>query len=274
MKEKNRIITELLLQKYSLDVSKYDEAFLNKSLEKRIVKTQCSTEEMYYRFLEQNEKEGALFLDSLFISYSEFFRNPLTFSVLEKIIIPSILLKKENAKRKEIRIWSAACALGQETYSLAILLKEFTYSDGEKINFRIFATDQSEWHVHEAQKGSFTENSVTKLNLKQLNQWFDKQGEVYCVKQELKESIDFSTFDLFNKQFSCPPSSIFGDFDMVICANLLFYYKAEYRLKILEKTGNSLAAGGYLITGETERDILKETDYREVFPLSAIFRRK
>jgi chemotaxis methyl-accepting protein methylase len=110
--------------------------------------------------------------------------------------------------------------------------------------------------------------------LKRVNQWFTKKSDTYSVKQELKKNIDFSVFDLFSGQFSSPPASIFGEFDIVVCANLLFYYKDEFRQAILEKTGNCMATGGYLVTGETERQILTDHNYTETFPQSAIFTRK
>jgi chemotaxis methyl-accepting protein methylase len=81
-------------------------------------------------------------------------------------------------------------------------------------------------------------------------------------------------FDLFSEQLSCPPASIFGDFDLMVCANLLFYYKNEDRKIILKKAGKCLAKGGFIITGETERDILIRHNYHEVFPQSAIFQIK
>ncbi len=107
--------------------------------------------------------------------------------------------------------------------------------------------------------------------MKRVSKWFTKLGDSYLVNDELKENIEFSVFDLFNERYSCPPTSIFGDFDIIVCANLLFYYKPEYRKKIIKKTSNSLSKNGYLITGETERDILMQTGFREVYPQTAIF---
>lgn len=272
MKESNRAVTDLLIRTQGVDISKYEDSFLEKSLQKRIAETHCGSQEAYCNLLEENNQESTKFLESLHNSYSEFFRNPLTFSVLEKIVIPSIVRKKADSKRNEIRIWSAACAGGQETYSLAMLLKEFKNSNGETINFRIFATDQSELQVSEARKGQYSPAALNNISLKRVNQWFIKQGDTYTVRQELKENIDFSVFDLFGKEFSCPPTSIFGDFDLVVCANLLFYYKPEFQKRILEKAGNCLKKGGSLITGETEREILMQHNFQEVFPQSAIFR--
>lgn len=270
MNETNNHISKLL-QSQGIDVSKYEVSFLNKSLQKRMTETHCMTDREYYAFLEQNNEERTLFFDSLHNSYTEFFRNPLTFSVLERIILPSLQFKKKNTKNKEIRIWSAACAAGQEAYSLAMLLEELKDLKGEKINYRIFATDQCESQVNEAQKGIYSAAALNNLNMKRVNQWFTKQDETYTLKPELKDHIDFSEFDLFSEHLSAPPASIFGDFDLIICANLLFYYKPEYQKIIVEKVGNCLANNGYLVAGETERDILMKHNYQEAFPQSGIF---
>lgn len=271
MSENNNNISEFLLQSHDVDISKYDEKFLEKSVLRRMTETYCTTEEAYLRYLQQSFVEGELFVHSLQISYTEFFRNSLTFSVLEKIVFPALLAKKSMSKNKEIRIWSTACASGQETYSLAMLLKELTKGVEDKINFRIFATDQSESQINEAKNGKYYKSALSNLSLKRMNDWFIKEGDAYCVKPELKENIDFSVFDLFNVDHSSPPNSIFGDFDIAICANLLFYYKPKFRTQIIKKITGCLSNDGFLMTGETERDILIKLGFSEIIPQSAIF---
>lgn len=273
MTELKMKMTELLFQSHGIDISKYDDDFIEKSIIRRIQHNNCTTEKDYLSFFSENKMEGALFLDSLFISYSEFFRNSLTFAVLENIVLPGILLKNSNNKKKEIRIWSAACAAGQEAYSLAMLLNEHKSAEGRMINFRIFATDYSDAQVMQAQQGQFQSVALNNLNLKRVTQWFKKRGESYIVKTELKERIDFSVFDLSCEDHSCPPNSIYGDFDIVLCANLLFYYNAEFRKKIMDKARHCLAKGGYVITGETEREIMLRYNFEEVYPHSCIFRK-
>ena len=94
MNEILKSITHHYIQIHGIDISKYDETFLNKSLMRRMKETLFKSESTYYSYLEQSHSESDLFLNSLQISYTEFFRNTMTFSVLEKIIIPSIILKK------------------------------------------------------------------------------------------------------------------------------------------------------------------------------------
>ncbi len=255
----------------SADIHIYDDSFLVRSFNRRARDNECLTAGAYVEFMQQHPGEAGLFLDSLFISYSEFFRNALTFSVLERIVIPSLLFQAGGARKKEIRIWSAACAAGQESYSLAMLMEEAKYGHKGKFSYRIFATDQSEALVQKAGIGEYAPEALGNLSLKRVGRWFVNEGSTYTVAEELKKNMDFSVFDLFSDQYSSPPASIFGDFDLVVCANLLFYYKQEYREMILQKAGSSLAGGGYVVSGETERDILLKYDYREAFPQSAIF---
>lgn len=268
--ELNKYPIELLMRTTGYDVSKYDDSFLLSTLQKRIFETNSKSMENYFVFLEQNSLERAELIESLRISYSEFFRNSLTFAVLERIIVPSIVMKRDKTKHKDVRIWSVACAGGQEAYSLAILLEEI--SNGDKAQgYRIFATDQSETQIHDAVNGQFPSASLNNVSLKRLKERFTKHNDMYAIKPELKENMAFSVFDLFSEKMTCPPESIYGDFDLIFCANLLFYYKDDYRKSILHKMRNSLAVGGYLITGEVERDILLRYKYREVYPYSAIF---
>ena len=134
--------------------------------------------------------------------------------------------------------------------------------------------DQNEMKLNEAQRGSYPISTLNNVSINRLNKAFIKQGESYSINQNLKDHIEFSVFDLINEKLSSPPESIFGDFDIVVCANLLFYYKEEFRKIILQKTGNSLTNGGYLITGEAEREIVLKDNYREVFLQSGIFQIK
>ncbi|MEI7504649.1 MAG: CheR family methyltransferase, partial [Paludibacter sp.] len=94
------------------------------------------------------------------------------------------------------------------------------------------------------------------------------------IKPELMENIDFSVFDLLDNTSSSPATSIFGDFDIVICSNLLFYFNPESRKLIIDKVTNSISNDGYLVTGEAERAILLNHSFTEIFPQSGIFQRK
>jgi chemotaxis protein methyltransferase CheR len=153
---------------------------------------------------------------------------------------------------------------------MAMLMSEMSQMNGP-FKFRVFATDRFEPFVKAAAEGKFTEKELGGLNLKRIEKYFLKKGEYYFIIPEIKKEIDFSVFDLFRKNLNCPTASIFGDFDIVICANLLFYYKLEFQRTILEKAVKCLAAGGIVIAGESEREILLQNNFKELFDNSSIF---
>ena len=70
------------------------------------------------------------------------------------------------------------------------------------------------------------------------------------------DRVEFTVYDLLDEKTVCPPESIFGDFDLVYCSNVLLYYRPEVQALILGKVRRCLAPGGYLITDETEGRIV------------------
>jgi len=257
-----------------LDISMYKDSFLEKTIRNRKDETFCQTGEEYYSYLINNTDEPLVLLHHFGNSYSEFFRNPLTFAYLEQAVLPLLIEKKKAGKEKEIRIWSAACASGQEAYSLAILCDELIENTSADITCRIFATDINPDEISNAQQGIYQSGVLNKVTLNRIQTYFTGRGENYIISPKIKDYIDFSVFDLLSERVACPSASIYGNFDLVFCSNLLFYYKPEYRQRILDKTDHCLSPGGYLVTGETEREIVKQNNYREIFPNSAIFQRK
>lgn len=273
MKEEIQQLCDVVFNAVGLDISGYDEIFLTKTIQARMDARACNSLIAYGEHLQTFPKELRELIKSLNISYSAFFRNPLTFAVLEQLVLPHLVSKKQNAKEREIRIWSAACGEGQEPFSLVIQIDEFHRCSKTDIKFRIFATDADKEALRSAQKGSYQKGQLGNLSLNRVQSCFSHKGDAYTVLPRLRAMVDFSVFDLLAAQGACPPASVYGSFDVILCCNLLFYYNPEYRKRIIEKVSNSLAPGGYIITGETETEIFKEAHFREVYPSSAILQK-
>lgn len=270
----NHQLSELLQfinSNQQIDISFFDEKFLEKSVMKRIEDLGLSNLDAYLFKLQTDLDEIKFLNESLHINYSEFFRNSLTFSCLEQIIIPHLFEVKKANNEKEIRIWSAACAAGQEAYSIAILLDEFVKKRKTNIRYRIFGTDACPKEIKHANKGIYSPASISKVSFERIQKYFTQTDKNYSIDSTIKENVDFSVFDLLENQLTCPPASIFGNFDIIFCSNILFYYKPEYRKIILEKLAASRSNNSYIITGEAEREILKSNKYMEVFLNSGIF---
>ncbi|MCK9638645.1 MAG: hypothetical protein M0R39_01960 [Prolixibacteraceae bacterium] len=266
-------IMELLLVSYQLDIRGFDPSFVDKSVGRRLMACNNIASVNYLELLKQSREEVTHLIDSLHISYSEFFRNPLTFAYLEQFVLPQLKYKKRKGAKTELRIWSAACASGQEAYSVAILLDEMNQESAEKIGYRIFATDNNMEELEKARLGIFKPSSLQKVSLKRIQCYFVQNNENYSILPSIKKLIDFSFFDLLEEQPASPAPSIYGNFDLVICSNLLFYYAPAFRKRILDKLRKNMSTDAFLVTGETEREILMKNGFSEVYEHSSIFQR-
>lgn len=267
-------IVELLLVSYHLDIRGLDHAFVEKSIDRRLSAHKDIPTDNYLALLNHDKEEVTLLIDSLHISYSEFFRNPLTFAYLEQFVLPRLKFQKRKENTTGLRIWSAACASGQEAYSVAILLDELNQESAERISFRIFATDNNTEELEKARQGIFSPSSLQKVSFKRIQNYFVQKNEDYSIASSIKKLVDFSRFDLLEEQPASPAPSIYGNFDLVICSNLLFYYAPASRKRILDKIKKNMAPGAFLVTGETERDILMKNNFSEVYENSSVFQKK
>ncbi|MBE3133830.1 MAG: hypothetical protein IMZ55_10165 [Acidobacteria bacterium] len=92
---------------------------------------------------------------------------------------------------------------------------------------------------------------------------------------ERRERVGFSVCDLLDTRSTCPAASIFGEFDVVLCCNLLLYYRPDIRRFILGKVQGCLAPNSYLVTGEAERELVQgASGLRAVAPPAAVFHRE
>lgn len=256
------IISDILKK----DVTEFEPHFLKGVLTERMSVNEILSLYDYCLLLQKSKKEVHALESSLLVSYSEFFRNPMVANFIYQHLLPHLF----SRKNKEVRIWSAACSAGQESYSLAILINDFIKISQRKVDFRIFATDIDVKQVANAGKGIYNQSSLNNVTTKQMKDWFIARDQYYEVKPELKKNISFSAFDLLSEIHLCPPESIFGDFDIIFCSNVLFYYSAEARIGILNKLHKVLNSNGFLITSETETDVVSD-NFRKLYPFLPVF---
>ncbi|WP_378953054.1 CheR family methyltransferase [Pelosinus sp. sgz500959] len=252
-KDTNQLITAIK-ECLDRDISAYDQAFLWKALNSALSRTGFRRVDDYCSYIKKNSYEAEKLYTSLHITFSQFFRDPLTFAILEQSVIPRIISNK-TADHK-IRIWSAGCSYGQEPYSIAMLLMDFAENSGIEVPFQIFATDISEEALASARAGVYNESTVQEIKLRQLNKYFTRQGKHYIISPQLKQYISFSNYDLLDVSTANPPESIYGDFDIVFCCNLLIYYRFDSQKYIIKKLRQALSDTGYIVTGEAEKSLL------------------
>ena len=261
-----------LLACHQLDVAAYDRAFLRQSIARRMETAGFDSIAGYADHLADRREEAEDFYRSLRVGHSGFFRNPLTFALLEQRILPDLLRNHQQNGGAELRIWSAGCAAGQEAWSIAILLDELIRTQAPALSYRIFASDFSREALATARAGVYCPASIGNVRLRQLDDCFTREGEGFRIVSRLRDQVDFSMYDLLDEHSSSPQASIYGDFDLILCCNLLFYYQPPIQQRILDKLCRALVPGGFLVSGETERKIVAARDgLSAIAATSAIF---
>lgn len=253
MTDTTQIIHSVMRETYGRDLSCYDEPFLKRTLDIRCSQTGAKTLAEYGGYLRRQPEEARTFAQSLVVSYSEFFRDTLTFAMLEAVVIP-LLQKRSNGRT--IRVWSVGCSAGEEAYSLAILFEELAQGLGMPAAYQIFATTMNTQDLERAQAGVYDVMALRKVRFSHLERYFQRVEDRFVVKQELHRQIDFSVYDLLDPAFTSPPSSIYGEFDLIVCSNVLMYYQQEIREQMVKKLFQSLVPGGFFSTSEAEWDCL------------------
>lgn len=109
---------------------------------------------------------------------------------------------------------------------------------------------------------------IQNISFKRLKAFFEKNAKTYVICPQLKKHVSSTTYNLHDKLSNSPQESIYGDFDLVLCNNLLFYYKAEHQQYILQKLIKSVSENGFIITGEVEKYLLSES--KKLYPVVCV----
>ena len=175
---------------------------------------------------------------------SSFFRDRSLFDHFRDVVLPELAQKR--AGRKHLRIWSAACAAGQEAYSLAMILDQTKLADnGWSID--LIATDLSSDLIARAEEGVYTEFEVGRgLNARHLATYFHQVGSSWRVRDRLKRMVSFRTFNLLDSY------GWLHELDAVLCRNVLIFLEPKAKQQVIEKISEVLAPEGVLVLGHAE----------------------
>ena len=206
------------------------------------------------------------FVRGLTVNVTDLFRDPGFYAVLREKIIP------ELRSHPFIKIWHAGCSTGEEAYSMAILLQE----EGLANRAVIYATDINTSVLDHARKGIYhermlataRENYLLSGGKTRLDDFISCAYERFMMDPELKKNIVFTTHDLVTDQ-------VFGEMQLVICRNVLIYFRRELQARVLTLFYNSLDMGGFLGLGikESLSACPKKTSFRPIDASVRLFQR-
>lgn len=183
-------------------------------------------------------------VEAMTTNETSFFRDIHPFDALKNDVLPQLIAARAAAKR--LNIWSAASSTGQEAYSIAILLAEH-FPQLAGWNVQIIGSDLSTQVLERAATGEFTQLEVNRgLPAALLVKHFERQGLHWRVKPEIRRRVRFVRLNLIEPWPALPT------FDVVFLRNVLIYFTAETKQKILHNVRRRLPADGVLFLGGAE----------------------
>ncbi len=213
------------------------------------------------------DKTGDAFSDLLnriTTNYTYFWREEEHFKFFAEQALPYVAQKCKD--QKDLRVWSAGCSSGEEPYTLMMLIKE-QFPTGSGWDTKLLATDISIRAMTKAEKAIYTADSAKNMPPQLRNKYFTKvDGNMLKVNDEIKKEIIFRKFNLMGQfQFK-------KKFHVIFCRNVMIYFDAETKAKLVEKYYNALEPGGYLFIGHSESIDRSLSQFKYIMP--ALYRKE
>lgn len=225
------------------DFSNYKRATILRRIERRMSVHELENLPDYALYMREHQYEASALLKDLLISVTNFFRDHDAFQALQDKFIPRLFEGKEADA--QVRVWVAGCATGEEAYSVAMLIAEYTSDLFNMPTVQIFATDIDEAAIAVARDGFYTDTDVADVSPERLRRFFTKEADGYRVRRDLREMILFASHNLIK----APP---FSHLDLVTCRNLLIYLNRTAQERAMEVLHFALKPGAYMFLGSSE----------------------
>lgn len=228
-------------------------ALLCGRLFRRLRALEITSLESYYECVSRSEQheERARMIDAITTNETRFYREPRQFEFLAQRVFPRWQGGAQRGLRpRRVRIWSAGCSSGEEPYTVAMLLAR-TFPAEEGWDVRLLATDISNRVLERARKGIYPIARAAELPDDLLRSFMlrgmaERQGEMK-VRVEIQQMVDFRRLNLDQES-----ELLEGPFDAIFCRNVLIYFDAASKRRVVANLVQHLMADGYLFVGHAE----------------------
>ncbi|HKT08731.1 MAG TPA: protein-glutamate O-methyltransferase CheR [Gemmatimonadaceae bacterium] len=256
-----RRLRELLYESCGIRLREGKEELVRSRLGRRVVDAGASSFAAYLDRVEtdatrrQFSELGAL-VDALTTNQTAFFREPAHFDFLTTKVLPALA-----HGTRPVRVWSAGCSTGEEPFTIAALLRDHLPAD-RFAGARILATDVSSRVLARARAATYGARAITAIPATLRRRMLDVSalGDRFVVRDELRAVVRFARLNLIRDW------PLRGPFDAIFCRNVMIYFDAGVRHRLIERFWHMLAPGGHLFVGHSESLGTQTHGFRYVQP--------
>ncbi|MFO0583180.1 MAG: CheR family methyltransferase [Anaeromyxobacter sp.] len=226
--------------------------FLTGRLDGRVRELGLASYRDYLDLCQRDVKERTRLLEAIATHETSFFREPKQWALLESDVFPRWRTEVAQGRRlPRVRLWSAACATGEEPWSLAMaLLSAFPpgcLPGGASWDMAILATDFSTKALARAREGRYPAARRPQIPPeKLLLHWEEDEDGSLVARDTLRRLVHFDRVNLIRGGWPIP------QFDLIFCRNVLIYFEPDVRAKVIDRLLGKLEPDGYLFLGGAE----------------------
>ena len=239
------VLKRQILKDKGFDCNQYRDNYVQRRLAIRLRANNVHSCKDYAMLLKREPTEYDELIEALTITVSGFFRDASVFAYFRKAVIPALIQDKRRKKQKIIRIWSAGCASGEETYSIAILMSDFLGANLGNFLIFVHGTDIDDEALEKAKRGEYTFEEVKNVRKGFLSRYFVFDREKYRVSDKIKGLVKFEKHDLVS-------GKPLAHFDVIFCRNVSIYFSRDMHEKLYMDFYNALNNDGFFVMGKTE----------------------
>lgn len=256
-----QVIRDFIYNEAGIDLGESKQMLVSSRLNKRLRYHQLDSFDQYAELLINNKSiERQMAIDLLTTNETYFFREAEHFTALKQLAL------KDHPTERPFRLWSAASSSGEEAYSIAMVLDDFF---GERAKWEIFGSDINTFVLEKAKKGLYQCLRIDAIPQDFLRKYCLKGVGEYegflLIDKKLQKKISFKQINLTK------PLPEVGLFDVVFLRNVLIYFDAKTKEKIIRSLISKLRPKGLLFIGHSESlksmdlpiDLIRPTTYQK-----------
>lgn len=231
-------VRRLIYQQAGISLAASKQDMVYSRLARRLRATGLKTFVAYLERLEHGDQaEWEAFVNSLTTNLTSFFREEHHFPILAEHL-------RKHVGTDPFRIWCSASSTGEEPYSIAMTVLETAAASS---HVSIIASDIDTNVLQIASLGEYGPDRVERISPERLRRFFDKRGDRFVVKPEVKRLISFQRVNLLDAVWP-----VKGPFNVIFCRNVMIYFDKSTQYKVLSRFAPLLQDDGLLIAGHSE----------------------
>jgi chemotaxis protein methyltransferase CheR len=259
--EEFRLIRDLICDYCGIYFAESFKFLVERRLQPRLPVYGVTSFRDYYRLIKygrEREREFDEIVERVTTNETYFFRESYQLKAFTDEILPVVVAQRGRTER--LRIWSAGCSTGEEPYTIAMLLGETAAVQG--MAFEIFGNDISRKVLRTARAGVYTQASFRTTAPEMMDRYFVKEGRAHRLVDKVRNAVSFGHLNLMDTN----ALALISNVDIIFCRNVMIYFDAASRARLVDTFHRKLRPGGFLLLGHSE-SLINESTAFELAPL-------